>query len=116
MEFVNMEFSERPIIAVDFDGTLCEAQWPGIGAPIWPMIRYIKARKEEGARLILWTCRCGDELQEAVDWARAHGIEFEAVNANLPDMIALFEGDSRKIFAHEYIDDKAVNVMSLLNL
>ena len=111
-----MGILDRPIIAVDFDGTLCEAQWPGIGEPIWPMIRYIKARQEEGARLILWTCRCGDELQDAVNWARDHGIEFEAVNDNVPDMIDLFDNNSRKIFAHEYIDDKAVSVMSLLNL
>ena len=98
-----MEFCDRPIIAVDFDGTLCEAQWPGIGPPIWPMIRYIKSRQDAGARLILWTCR-------------SHGLEFEAVNDNLPDMIDLFDSNSRKIFAHEYIDDKAVSVFSLLNL
>jgi hypothetical protein len=55
-------------------------------------------------------------LQDAVNWAKEHGIEFEAVNDNVPDMVELFEGNSRKIFAHEYIDDKAVSVMSLLNL
>ncbi len=111
-----MEFCDRPIIAVDFDGTLCEAQWPGIGPPIWPMIRYIKSRQDAGARLILWTCRSGSDLEDAVEWAKNHGLEFEAVNDNLPDMIDLFDSNSRKIFAHEYIDDKAVSVFSLLNL
>lgn len=111
-----MELSERVIIAVDFDGTLCEAEWPGIGAPIWPMINYIKMRQHEGARLILWTCRRGDSLRDAVDWAHEHGLDFEAVNENLPDMIQFFDGDSRKVFAHEYIDDRAFNVRSLLNI
>ena len=31
---------------------------------------------------------------------------FDAVNENLPEAIEMFGDDSRKIFAHEYIDDK----------
>ena len=32
------------IIAIDFDGTLVENAFPEIGAPIWPVIEYVKHR------------------------------------------------------------------------
>ena len=34
-------------------------------------------------------------------------LHFDAVNENLPEAIKRFGGDSRKIFADEYIEDKA---------
>ena len=96
------------IIAVDFDGTLCENLWPEIGAPRKPVIDYVLAEQKKGARLILWTNRSGDYLAEAVEWCRVHGIEFDAVNENLPEMVDLFHNDCRKVFANEYIDDRAI--------
>lgn len=66
-------------------------------------------RKAEGARLILWTNREGDLLEEAVEWCRERGLEFDTVNANLPELIELYKNDCRKINADIYIDDKAVN-------
>ena len=62
-----------------------------------------------GARLILWTNREGDLLEEAVEWCKAHGLTFDTVNANLPELIDLYKNDCRKINADIYIDDKAVN-------
>ena len=95
------------IIAVDFDGTLCENAWPKIGKPKYETIRYIKQQQLEGAKIILWTCRSGEMLGEAVNWCYYHhGIIFDAINANLPYIIEKFGGDTRKIFANEYIDDK----------
>lgn len=47
------------VIAVDFDGTLCERNFPDIGAPIMSVIEYVKRKKEQGDTLILWTCRVG---------------------------------------------------------
>lgn len=99
------------IIAVDFDGTLCENKWPDIGEPNMPAIRALKrARVLHGAKVILWTCRTGKDLRAALDWCRAHGIEFDAVNENLPEMIAEFGENTRKIFANEYWDDRARRV------
>lgn len=96
------------IIAVDFDGTLCENAWPSIGAPNLEVINYLKEQQADGARLILWTCRTGDDLIEAVAWCFInHEIAFDAVNENLPDKIEEFGCDSRKICADEYIDDRA---------
>lgn len=48
-------------------------------------------------------------LEEAVEWCKAHGLTFDAVNANLPELIDLYKNDCRKINADIYIDDKAVN-------
>lgn len=95
------------IIAVDFDGTLCINDYPNIGNPNIALIQYLKFRKSCGDKLILWTCRSGDDLEKAVDWCEWHGLYFDAVNNNLPESIELFGSDTRKVFAHLYIDDCA---------
>lgn len=94
------------IYAFDFDGTLCKEAFPEIGAPNKRMIRLAKRCKRNGDRIILWTCRSGRHLEEAVTWCREQGIEFDAVNQNLPEILELFGSDSRKITADYYIDDK----------
>jgi hypothetical protein len=101
------------IIAVDFDGTLCESRWPEIGPANEELILYLLAVKANGAKLILWTNRSGEKLSEAVDWCAGHGITFDAVNENLPEIIEAFGGDCRKIFANEYIDDRANTTFKL---
>lgn len=99
------------IIAVDFDGCLCENRWPEIGAPNTNVIQRLRRAKAlGGAKLILWTCRTGKRLDEAVDWCRKHGLTFDAVNANLPESVAQYGDDPRKISATEYWDDRAVRV------
>lgn len=97
---------ENKIIAVDFDGTLCENKWPEIGEANKEMITYLKDRQENGDKLILWTCRVDDMLKNAVDWSAEHGLIFDSVNENLPEIVASFGTDTRKIFANEYIDDR----------
>ena len=94
------------VIAVDFDGTLCEDDWPHIGKPNYQVRSYILEQQRLGAKIILWTCRSGERLLEALEWCNDFGIKFDAVNENVPESIEAFGGDSRKIFAHEYIDDK----------
>ena len=96
------------IIAVDFDGTLCENDWPNIGAPRQAVIDYVMDQQRQGAKLILWTNRCGDYLDAALDWCEDRGLVFNAVNENLPEMIEYFQNDCRKVFANEYIDDRAI--------
>ena len=96
------------IIAVDFDGTLFDTEWPSIiKKPNYQLIECLIGRREYGDRIILWTCRRGKDLEIAVDACTKQGLIFDAVNENLPDMIEKFGGDSRKIFADIYIDDKA---------
>lgn len=96
------------ILAVDFDGTLCENKWPDIGEPNTRLIKTLKEDQSEcGAKLILWTCRNGEKLEEAVKWCADRGLIFDAINENLPEVIAWMGGDTRKIFADRYIDDRA---------
>lgn len=101
---------ENKIIAVDFDGTLCENNWPEIGEPKFGTITYLLKEKKQGAKLILWTCRVGEMLEKAVTWCAEHGLEFDAVNENLPEIIESFGTDTRKIFANEYLDDRNVSL------
>lgn len=96
------------IIAVDFDGTLCENAWPGIGEARAGVIDYVLGQQMTGAKIILWTNRRGEKLAEAVKWCAARGLAFDAVNENLPEIIERFGGDTRKVFANEYLDDRAV--------
>lgn len=98
------------IIALDYDGTLALDSYPQAGNPNWPIIERAKAEQDAGAKLILWTCREGEELQTAVDACKLWGLEFDAVNDNLPEMQAAWGNNPRKIFANEYWDDRAVLV------
>ena len=98
---------EIGIIAVDFDGTLCADLYPDIGRANIELIRYLKYRKQEGTKLILWTCRCLGPLERAVDWCIQQGLEFDAVNENIPEIIEQYGSNSRKIYADLYFDDKA---------
>lgn len=105
------------IAAVDFDGTLCENRYPKIGEENYFMTTVVKElQKEEDFKMILWTCREGDMLQEAVDWCEERGIKFDAVNENLPEVIEKYGIDSRKIFAHIYIDDRGITPKNVENL
>ena len=52
-----------------------------------------------------------EQLEDAVAWCKERGLEFDAVNENLPELIELYGNDCRKINADIYIDDKAVNSM-----
>lgn len=98
------------IYAVDFDNTLAWTEFPEILSPRSEIIAYVKTLKANGNRIILWTCRVGKDLEDAVKWCKEQGIEFDAVNENLPDQIEKYGNDSRKVNADFYIDDKALEV------
>lgn len=103
------------IIAVDFDGALCENKWPEIGAPNKELIVYLKERQAAGDKLVLWTCRVGEILKNAINWSAEQGLIFDAVNENLPEVLEWMGGDTRKVFANEYIDDRNILVSSCLS-
>lgn len=73
------------------------------------LINHLIKRQKQGNKIILWTCRCGEWLKDAVDWCKMYGLEFDAINENLPEMIEEYGSDSRKIFYDILIDDKAIN-------
>lgn len=96
------------IAAVDFDGTLAVTEFPRIVCKNEYMFQLCNVLKSFGVKLILWTSRDGDQLTEAVDYCRQNGLDFDAVNANLPEVITMFHNDTRKVYADIYIDDKAI--------
>ena len=95
------------IIAVDFDGTIVEHEYPKIGKAKLFVFETLKALQDRGDQLILWTYRCGKELDEAIEFCKSNGIEFYAVNKNYPEEI-YEETISRKILADVYIDDRNI--------
>ena len=112
MEPRKVKIPEYQIFAVDFDGTLSFGQWPEVGPENRVLFQFLKERKEKGDIIILWTCREGKCLADAVQWCEEHGLEFDAVNANVPERIAEYGVDSRKISCDYYIDDRAVSAQN----
>ncbi len=102
-----MEHLQNLKIAIDFDGTIVEHEYPKIGKDKLFAFETLRELQKHGALLILWTIRVGKELDEALEYCRNKGIEFYAVNKNYPE--EEFENSvSRKINADVYIDDKNV--------
>jgi hypothetical protein len=105
------------VVAVDFDDTLFERGargYPEIGEPIWYVINHVKELMNNNFKLILWTCRDGEELDAAVKACEKVGLKFDAINDNIDpeDNKRL----SRKIYASTYIDDKAVELDTIKRL
>jgi len=98
---------KEKIWAIDFDGTLCKSRYPNIGEPNMELIQALQWAKLNGVKLILWTCRTGPALDEAIKWCEERGLFFDAVNENLDSVKQRFGNNPRKIFAHLYIDDQA---------
>ena len=98
------------IIAVDFDGTLCENRWPEIGQENRHVINQLIRHQADGDKIILWTCRSGQMLDDAILWCLNRGLRFNAINANLAKNIERYGNDCRKVYADEYWDDKSVIV------
>lgn len=98
-------FAIDKVIAVDFDGTLCSNEWPYIGEPNKELIDWIKTVRDKN-KFILWTCRTGQQLTDAVNWCADQGIYFDAINDNLDEQIKIYGNNPRKINANYYIDDK----------
>lgn len=94
-------------IAVDFDGTIVEHEYPKIGKEMLFAFDTLKLLNDKGNKLILWTYRSGKYLDEAVEYCRENGLEFYAVNKSFPEE-KMDDSISRKIDADIFIDDRNV--------
>lgn len=96
-------------IAVDFDGTIVEHKYPEIGRELPFATETLKMLIREHHKLILWSVREGQLLEDAVNWCRERGVEFYAVNKDYPEEKAELNNHfSRKIKADLFIDDRNV--------
>ena len=96
---------ESLIIAIDFDGTCVEHDYPAVGLDVEGAVETLRALNKAGHRLILFTMRSGAKLDAAVEWFKRRNIELWAVNEN-PEQKSWTE--SIKVYAHYYIDDSAL--------
>lgn len=93
-------------IAIDFDGTIVEHRYPKIGKEQPFATDTMRLLIEERHKLILWTVREGELLEDAVEWCRQRGIEFYAINRDYPEEEKVHLGFSRKVKADLFIDDR----------
>ena len=96
------------LIAVDFDGTIVEHKYPKIGREIPFATETLRKLIEDGHRLILWTIRHGESLDEAVNWCKERGVEFYAVNRDFEEQDAANGERSPKVKCDMYIDDRNI--------
>ena len=100
------------IIAVDFDGILCENRFPEIGKPYYDMIAAVREAMDLGHEVILWTSRVDDRLTEAVSWCEDRGLRFTSINDNTPSNKQKYEhlypNGTRKVYADVYVDDHSL--------
>lgn len=92
-------------IAIDFDGTCVEHDYPAVGMDVEGAVDTLRALNKRGHRLILYTMRSGEKLEAALKWFKERKITLWAVNRN-PEQEEWT--DSPKVFADLYIDDSAL--------
>ncbi|MDG5492835.1 BT0820 family HAD-type phosphatase [Psychroserpens sp. SPM9] len=102
-----MNFQDKLVIAIDFDGTIVEDAYPKVGKARIFAFETMKRLQQDGHRLILWTYRSGEKLAEAVAFCQDNGITFYAVNQSFPEE-KYDNSVSRKIYADIYIDDRNI--------
>ena len=96
-------------IAVDFDGTIVEHRYPEIGEEVPFATETLKMLIKDRHKLILWSVREGELLDEAVEWCKQRGVEFYAVNRDYPEEEKENNNHfSRKLKADLFIDDRNV--------
>ena len=93
------------IVAIDFDGTLVDNEFPEIGKikPLFHIIKDLKSKDK--IKVILWTCRTEEYLDKAIQFCKQNGLTFDAINDNIDEVKAL-GWNAKKVFANLYVDDR----------
>lgn len=96
-------------IAVDFDGTIVEHEYPRIGRELPFATDTLKMLIKDHHKLILWSVREGELLDEAVNWCKERGVEFYAINLDYPEEEKEKNNHfSRKLKVDMWIDDRNI--------
>lgn len=98
--------NKKLIFAIDFDGTIVENKYPEIGEINKDVAKFIRALRKKGHIWILWTCRCGKDLEDAVKFLKRHKLKPDYVNESTKENLEAFPDNPKKIFADCYIDDR----------
>ena len=105
--------NRRLCVAVDFDDTLC-CDLFGLLDEAPGAMEFLKWLEEEDFMRVLWTCREGAFLDEALAWLSERGFPrewWDAVNDNPEALVKSFGRNPRKI-AGIFVDDAAVGFPS----
>ena len=104
IDYVYQAPTEFRFWAFDFDGTICQHQFPHIGPPIQSTIDKMKDLSTELSNvIIIWSCRHGDFENQMKEWLDENNVPYDFINEN-----PIFELNTRKIFAHHYYDDRNI--------
>lgn len=99
------------IIAIDFDGTIVEHEFPKIGPLKEGAKEAINQLYDEGHKIIIWTCRTTQNdypdaeptIFHVEKFLREKGVKFHTINNNISGIS--FQ-PSPKVYANVYIDDR----------
>jgi hypothetical protein len=69
------------IVILDFDGTVVSHEFPLIGNDIGA-VPVLKTLINNGHKLVLFTMRCNNYLEEAVQWFRVNDIPLYGIQTN----------------------------------
>lgn len=94
---------KKLIIAIDFDGTIVQHNYPFIGKPLEYAKETINVLAEKGHLLFLYTMRSGAGLVEAQEFLIDNGYKISLFNQS-PSQFS----ESPKQYAHLYIDDASL--------
>ena len=96
----------KPILAIDFDGTVRKAEraTEKKSELMDGCKEVLKLLYDDGFRMILWTCRSKAWLESVIAFLIKEDIlkYFECINENVKDIVWW---DTRKVYADRYIDD-----------
>ena len=95
----------KKIVALDFDGTVVTHEYPEVGKDVPNAVKTLRRLVDTGCRIILWTMRSDETLQDAVAWFTDNEIPLWGVNEN-PEQKEWT--NSPKAYAPLYIDDAAL--------
>lgn len=92
------------VIAIDFDGTVVDHEFPRIGKLKPGAREALQAFRKAGHKIIIWTCRHGQHEKDVRVFLTENDIPFDTINN--PIMGA--DLGTRKVYADLYIDDKGL--------
>ena len=95
--------TKKWIAAVDFDGTIVQHRFPRLGNPM-PDVHEGLRKLSEKFDIVVWTCRCGYEADEAERFMNEQELPFATINKGVAGWDEA-QG-CRKIYADIYIDDR----------
>lgn len=98
----------KAILSLDFDRTIVDSNYTTIHGLRKDAKHYINLLFKEGYYIIINTCRCGDEQNNAENFLKKEDVLFHLINQNNSDLVKFYNADSKKVSADIYVDDKSL--------